>query len=62
MEEVGGLITDKVQSLSDIELAVLLCLIADQHCVIEAEDELLPGLKQELQLVCIPSNLSRSAF
>lgn len=45
-------IVDKVQGLSDIELAALLCLITDQHCIIEAEKQSLDELDQEIRLVC----------
>lgn len=44
-------IVDKVQGLSDIELAALLCLITDQHCIIEAEKQSLDELDQEIRLV-----------
>ena len=40
-----------VQELTDIELALLLCLVAGQHCVIETEEEFLETLVEELQLV-----------
>ncbi|KAF1990021.1 hypothetical protein K402DRAFT_444535 [Aulographum hederae CBS 113979] len=45
-------ITDKVQSLSDIELAALLCLVADQHCILESEADALDELEEELKLIC----------
>jgi hypothetical protein len=51
MEEAGDGITEKVQALSDLELAVLICLVADQHCIIEAEKELLRDVQEELKLV-----------
>lgn len=50
-EELDDGLTEKVQTLSDIELAVLICLVADQHCIIEAEKEAFEDLQQELQLV-----------
>ncbi|KAF2138766.1 uncharacterized protein K452DRAFT_255614 [Aplosporella prunicola CBS 121167] len=45
-------IAEKAQGLSDLELATLLCLVAEQHCIIQAAhpDQLGP-LAQELQLV-----------
>ena len=49
--EIQALV-ESVQDLSDLELATLLCLIAKQHCCIEAEDELVDDLAQELALVC----------
>ena len=40
-----------VQELTDIELAILLCLVAGQHCIIETEEDALDNLQEELQLV-----------
>ena len=45
------IILAKVQELTDVELATLLCLVANQHCIIETEDEALDALQEELQLV-----------
>jgi hypothetical protein len=45
-------LVERVQSLSDLELATLLCLIAKQHCCIEVEDDLVDDLAHELALVC----------
>ena len=42
---------DKIQALADLELAILLSLIAGQHCLIETESESLQLACQELQLV-----------
>lgn len=42
----------KVQSLSDLELAALLCLIAKEHCLISTEPDAVEELVRELQLVC----------
>ncbi|KAH7138768.1 hypothetical protein B0J11DRAFT_515242 [Dendryphion nanum] len=50
MHEVAH-ITDKVQALSNIELAVLICLVADQHCIIECEERALDELGREISLV-----------
>lgn len=44
-------IVDKVQALSDIELAVLLCLVAGQHCILEADKLSLNDTDQEIRLV-----------
>ncbi|CAD0090735.1 unnamed protein product [Aureobasidium vineae] len=41
----------KIQALGDLELAVLLCLVAQQHCIISTQNLLLDTLAQELQLV-----------
>jgi hypothetical protein len=51
MEASEDHVTEKVQSLSDLELAVLICLVADQHCIIEAERELTRDVVEELKLV-----------
>lgn len=51
MEGVGGRFTEKIQALSDIELAVLICLVADQHCAIECDSGQMNGLDHELQIV-----------
>jgi len=44
-------LVEKVQTLSDLELAVLICLIAEQHCIIQTERELLENVEEELKLV-----------
>lgn len=46
-------LVDRVQSLGDLELAVLLSLVAQEHCLIWTEDELIDALGQELELVDI---------
>lgn len=48
--EVLGLV-ERVQELTDVELAMLLGLIAGQHCIIQTEREALSSLEQEIQLV-----------
>lgn len=44
-------LVEKVQTLSDLELAVLVCLITEQHCIIETEAQLLDTVESELKLV-----------
>ncbi|KAF1834663.1 hypothetical protein BDW02DRAFT_323358 [Decorospora gaudefroyi] len=51
MGSLNDPITIKVQALSDLELAVLICLVADQHCIIEAENSRLGDVQEELKLV-----------
>jgi hypothetical protein len=52
MEDVHNIIAGKVQELSDIELAVLLCFVAEQHgCVIEADQADLDDVQEEIRLV-----------
>jgi hypothetical protein len=45
------ILLEKVQDLSDLELAVLLCLIAQEHCIIDTEPSALDDVVHELQLV-----------
>lgn len=42
----------KAQELSDVELAVLLSLASDEHCIIHSETESLGDLQDEVRLVC----------
>ena len=42
---------DKIHDLSDLELATLLCLTNNEHCIIDAEPEALEDVVQELRLV-----------
>ncbi|KAL2023929.1 hypothetical protein VTK56DRAFT_706 [Thermocarpiscus australiensis] len=42
---------DKVQSLSDLELASLLCLVAREHCLISTEPDSVDDLAEELRLI-----------
>lgn len=46
----SGLV-ERVQELTDLELAMLLSLMAGQHCIVAAEQDDLDSLEQELQLV-----------
>ncbi|KAG9947822.1 hypothetical protein KCU85_g5483, partial [Aureobasidium melanogenum] len=41
----------KIQALGDLELAVLLCLVAQQHCIISTQNILIDSLAHELQLI-----------
>ena len=45
-------LVQKAQRLTDLELAILLCLIADHHCIIDTDEEALERLSDELALVC----------
>lgn len=42
---------EKVHELSDLELAALICLVAQEHCIIDTEPDAIDDLVQELQLV-----------
>jgi hypothetical protein len=57
MEDETSRLVNKVQELGDIELAALLCLIAQEHCIIEADEEELENVEQELGLVRIEREL-----
>lgn len=47
----------KIHELSDLELAALICLVAEEHCIIDTDSEALDDLVQELELVCAYSFL-----
>jgi hypothetical protein len=52
MEEEAPDVIDKVQLLGDLDLACLLCFVAEQHAfLVEAEDEDIESVERELQLV-----------
>lgn len=42
---------NKIEELSDLELALLLSLTANEHCLIQTEGDALDALGLELQLV-----------
>ena len=42
---------DKVHELSDLELAALICLVAQEHCIIDTEPDAIDELIQELEQV-----------
>ena len=42
---------DKLEELSDLETAVLLCIVAGEHCIIDTERAILDELENELKLV-----------
>ncbi len=44
-------LVEEIQELTDLELAMLLCLVADQSCIIQTEQDDIESLEQELQLV-----------
>ncbi|KIW03744.1 uncharacterized protein PV09_05051 [Verruconis gallopava] len=45
-------LAEKAQELGDIELAVLLCLVAEAHCIIEADVEDIEQAEKEIQSIC----------
>ena len=44
-------VIDKIHEFNDLELAALLCLIANEHCIISTSNDVLNELEKELQLV-----------
>lgn len=44
-------VIERAQGLTDLELALLISLVAGQHCIIQAEEDSFDLLQQELQLV-----------
>jgi hypothetical protein len=48
-------LVNKIHDLSDLELATLICLVAQEHCIIDTDPDVLDDLVQELQLVSISS-------
>lgn len=49
MEEIS--LIERIQDLTDLELALLLSLVAGEHCIIQTEEEALDSLEEELELV-----------
>ncbi|TAQ89613.1 hypothetical protein B7494_g2071 [Chlorociboria aeruginascens] len=41
----------KIHELSDVELAALICLVAEEHCIIDTDPDVLDDLVLELELV-----------
>lgn len=53
----GPGLVEKTRQLTDLELAILLSLMADQHCIIETHEDVIDRLGDELELVCFTRNL-----
>lgn len=51
MEDPG--LIERAQELTDLELALLVSLVAGQHCLIETKEEGLYSLQQEIKFVGI---------
>lgn len=45
---------DKIHELSDLELATLICLVAQEHCIIDTDPDSIDDLVLELELVRLP--------
>jgi hypothetical protein len=56
MEQSESPLALKVQTLSDIELAILICLVAEQHCIIETDRDERHSVEEELKLVVTDTN------
>ena len=52
-------IYQRVQTLSDIQLALLLSIMAKQHCLLHTEPETLQDVAEEIKLVRNASPLNR---
>lgn len=44
---------DKISNLSDLELAALLCLTNEEHCIIDTDPDSVEDLVHELRLVSL---------
>jgi hypothetical protein len=44
-------ILEKVHELSDVELAALICLVTQEHCIVDTEPYAIDDTLQELELV-----------
>lgn len=53
---------DIVRKLSDLEVALFLCLAAREHCLIETTGDGIHDLAKELALVCEPILSFKSKF
>lgn len=42
---------DKLEDLTDLEIAILLCLVAQEHGIIDTDNETIDDLGSELSLV-----------
>lgn len=52
-------LADVARQLSDLEVAILLCFVAREHCLIETTSHCINDLAKELALVCqCPRNLA----
>lgn len=53
-----GELHEKLEELTDLEIAILLSLVAKQHCIIDTEEDAIDDLEKELRLVCAISESS----
>lgn len=53
-----GELHEKLEELTDLEIAILLSLVAKQHCIIDTEEDAIDDLEKELRLVCATSESS----
>ena len=52
-----NILLGKIHDLSDVELAALICLVSQEHCIIDTEPDSIDELVQELELVSYPRGL-----
>ena len=55
-------IADIARHLSDLEVALFLCLVAREHCLIETTSHCISDLAKELALVCLMSRFIKYQF
>lgn len=59
---MNALLQEKLQNLSDLELAVLLSVISEQHCLVTCAEESKRNVGKELQLVRTEGYQPRPGF
>ena len=50
---MDAVIQNKIQVLGDLELAVLVCLVAREHCIFSTSNTSRQNLRDELRLICM---------
>lgn len=49
---MDSVLHDKLQQLGDLELAILVALISEEHCMLSSSSDSIENLKEELHLIC----------
>lgn len=49
---MDGTVQSKIRQLGDVELAILLCIVAEQHCIFSTDYGFERALQEELRLAC----------
>lgn len=60
MEESN--LADTARQLSDLEVALFICLAAREHCLIETASHCINDLAKELALVCLSTEYLYQSF